>query len=317
MRLYYGRLPQPASQLGPAVSPDEAVKNIPNGWNNRTIDDIYSLRPPHVDKLSQVDITEATAANMPKSNEVNPSGLSVVEDVTPEPKGSEPMESASVEVVAMGATYSLTAHFSRTVKEPGADFGSITCGFDIAETYPGEIDVDNLRILASDQFTAIKALVLTQLGLAFSMDEEGVIHEAFPGSQTVARGQATERQEPRQASRGTNDAPRGRQASTGARSGARTGPAASRGRSSAVPDQAELWIELVERPHEFYWNQNKRNSSEPDYISTKYLKDDGWPVSLWVEGRNGSNLPNDEDWLLAYDEIPEDAFAEDRPRRRD
>lgn len=330
-RLYYGRLPIPKTQLGAAVTDDEAVANLPHGWNNRTIDDIWSLRPPHVNKLTETLIEEATAADMPKANDgdgLNTNTLSVVGDVGdvetsvadhPSGKGSSNMDSESVEVVEVGASYVLTAHFSRTIKEPGADFGSITCGYDIAETYPGEISIDRLTTLANDQFTVIKALVLTQLGLSFSMDDEGVISEAFPGAQTVARTSAQDRSGSAPASRGSGRATQAPQRGRGPGNAVRSG--GGRGRAStpaAIPSEEELWVELVERPQDWYWQQEKKNPRAADFISTKYFKDDGWPVSLWETQANGtSNLPDDPEWNDAYQAIPESDFAQTLPRRRD
>lgn len=345
VRLFYGRLPWGD------ITEDEAVKNLPNGWNNRTIDDIWSLRPPHINKLSETLIEEATAADMPKMTDTE---LTVVEDVTPDTRivrdhpsvngdSSTPMESESLEVTELGANYTVTAHFSRTYK-PTVEFGSVTCGFDIAETFPGQIDIERLRAIGADQFAILKAMVLTQLALPFSMNDEGIIHETFPGSQTVGRipigpaphspvdtmdedqdaprrsdapaaprstGRTAGRQQASTGQRGGTHGPQTRGANTGA--GGRRAPA-----TTAIPEQADLWYELIDRPHEWFWNTNKTNPRAADYISTKYYKDDGWPVSLWETSPNGdNNLPDDDDWSYKYDALSEDDFAQQYPRKRD
>jgi hypothetical protein len=251
-----------------------------------------------------------------------------------EMESSTPMESESIDITQLGANYTVTAHFSRTFK-PTVEFGSVTCGFDIAETFPGQIDIERLRAIGADQFAILKAMVLTQLALPFSMNDEGIIHESFPGSQTVARtpigrvvedtmdedqDSAPRRSEAPAAPRSTGRTAGRQQASSGPRNATRGG--ASRGRSAtattAAPSQEDLWYELVDRPHEWYWNTNKTNPRAADYISTKYYKDDGWPVSLWETSPNGdNNLPNDAEWDGRYQAISEDDFASEYPRKRD
>jgi hypothetical protein len=246
------------------------------------------------------------------------------------------MESESLEITQLGANYTVTAHFSRTFK-PTVEFGSVTCGFDIAETFPGQIDIERLRAIGADQFAILKAMVLTQLALPFSMNDEGIIHESFPGSQTVARtpaalgpvdtdqdqdaprrsdaprstGRTAGRQQASSGQRGGTHGPQTRGANTGA--GGRRAPA-------AIPEQLDLWYEMVDRPHEWYWQkkEEKKNPRSADYISTEYYKDDGWPVSLWETSPNGdNNLPDDPEWSYKYDALSEDDFAQQYPRKRD
>ena len=107
-----------------------------------------------------------------------------------------------------------------------------------------------------------------------------------------------------------------RQARTAAPSG-RSG-AGRRQAATAAPDTEALWYELTQSPGDWYWNTDKKNDRESDYLSVIYFKDDGWPVGLWeTSPRGDDNLPDDPDWRADFDAIPETAFAQERPRRRD
>jgi hypothetical protein len=85
-----------------------------------------------------------------------------------------------------------------------------------------------------------------------------------------------------------------------------------------VPDNDALWYELVDDPGLWYWNNDKVNARQSDFLSLAHYKDDGWPVGLWLTNQKGENItPDDPDWQADFDAIPNDAFAQDRPRKRD
>jgi hypothetical protein len=150
-RLYYGTL-EPSNEI----------------LTNRTIDQIYGT-------LKEGSTVAA------KDNNINEESLAVVHAI------EQPTEK-SADTTEVRSSYSITAHYSRTIKDPSASFGSITCGIDVAEVMPGTLDMPTLQELAKDQFIGIKALVLNQLGLQFSIDEEtNNIMEIFPESQLVGQ----------------------------------------------------------------------------------------------------------------------------------
>jgi hypothetical protein len=171
--------------------------------------------------------------------------------------------------------------------------------------------------IAEAQYQLLKSTVLKELALPFTQDETtGMIMETFPGSTVVAStgGEAPRAAaQRRQSAPAAQSAPAPRQASTGQRGGQGT---ASRSRSSQTPSQAEMWQELLDFPGDWYWQspESKRSEGQPDYLSTKYFQDNGYPVGLWEwnSRSNQSNCP-DPDFLNT---IPAEAFAQQRPTRR-
>ena len=144
--------------------------------------------------------------------------------------------------------------------------------------------------------------------MPYSQDETTkMIMETFPGSQVVASAPAEQAPrvaaQARQAAPPSNPPARPQQANTGPR------------RAPAAPAKpAELWQELFDYPGDWFWNEKKENANAADFMSTKYYKDDGWPVSLWIESRFPGQSCPDVEYLNAMDG---NAFAQQRPRKRD
>lgn len=223
----------------------------------------------------------------------------------------------AIEVNGMGSYVEITSVYSRTTEDSSGRWGSTTAGITLKETFPGEMSAGEIAEVAEGHYTILKPKVLDQLGLPYEQDPNTLlIMEVFPGSTTVARGPAQPQQmAPSPSAPVPAPAPAGRFRSGGA-SAAPAPRTAQRGRTGGsggwepAPSQAEMWTELLDYPHLWFWNANKDKDTSPDFISTHYKNEQGYPASLWLEGRNGPNCPDEE----ALNAIPDEAFAQTKPR---
>jgi hypothetical protein len=194
----------------------------------------------------------------------------------------------------MGAFVEITSTFSRTIADPGITtrFGSVTAGLSVKEMFPGEMSAMDIANIAEGHYIITKEKVLSELQLPFQQDQAtGMILEAFPGAGRSAARQRhppapsppTEPAQPPAARFGTSRTAQPQQASSGPRS-------APSGSGSRPPSQAELKRELLDYPRPWYWDQSKSNGTGPDFISTHYQNDRGYPAGIWIEGNRGLQL---------------------------
>jgi hypothetical protein len=226
-----------------------------------------------------------------------------------------PKDIGSSEVNVMGAFVEITSTFSRTIADPGNDrFGSVTAGLSVKEMFPGEMSAMDIANIAEGHYIITKEKVLSQLALPFQQDQAtGMILEAFPGARTVSSTPAappatTEPVQAPAARFGTSRTAQPQQASSGPRSG----PAGQSGQWKPAPGQADLKRELLEYPDLWYWDQNKSNATGPDFISTHYKNDRGYPAGIWIEGNRGPNFTPDE--LDTLNTMSNEDFCQTKPR---
>lgn len=232
----------------------------------------------------------------------------IEEVVASHPSNTKPIakENSIQAIPAPGSQVALKTTYSRTVRDsPSREAGWIKAEFELTEVFPGEMQAEEIAKVAEAQYQVLKSTVLSELGLPFTQDETtGMIMETFPGSTVVASAPAE--QAPRVAAQARQAAPPSNPPAP--RQQARTAPSSPR--SGATPRPNVLWQELFDYPGDWFWNRNKQNANQPDYISTRYINDKGYPVGLWTTSQyQGASCPN-PDLLATYD--PAD-FAQDRP----
>lgn len=180
----------------------------------------------------------------------------------------------------------------------------------IRQSFPGTMTPQEVVELVQSQFVQIKSQVLLELGLPFEQDDEtGRLIESFPGSTVVASRPAPNppavapprapaapaRTAPaaRRPAAASGTPPKRQQASRGAQGG-------SGGQTPSVED---MWSELLDYPH--LWNdvrgEKEAGSRKPDFTSTQYMNDRGYPVGLWLNDTKGR--------APSVDEIPDEGFA--------
>jgi hypothetical protein len=222
-----------------------------------------------------------------------------------------PKDIGSSEVNVMGAFVKITSTFSRSVRDnDDGKFGSTTVGLTIEEMFPGEMQAPDIVIIAEGHYIIAKEKVLSELQLPFQQDQAtGMILEAFPGARTVSSTPAappapppTEPAQPPAARFGTSRTAQPQQASRAPRSG----------QWEPAPSQAELKRELLEYPDLWYWDQSKGNGSGPDFLSTHYQNDRGYPAGIWIEGNRGLNFTPDE--LDTLNTMSDMDFCQTKPR---
>jgi hypothetical protein len=216
----------------------------------------------------------------------------------------------------MGAFVEITSTFSRTIADNQAMIG-------LALLLPDSL-LRRCSLVRCLQWisptlqkvttSSLRRRFLANCNLPFQQDQAtGMILEAFPGARTVSSTPAappatppTEPAQPPAARFGTSRTAQPQQASSGPRS------ALPWWQWEPAPSQAELKRELLEYPDLWYWDQSKGNGSGPDFLSTHYQNDRGYPAGIWIEGNRGLNFTPDE--LDTLNTMSDMDFCQTKPR---
>lgn len=201
----------------------------------------------------------------------------------------------------------LRVHYRRQIQPKQYETAEFSC--DVEHSFPSGMSPEEIEKSAKRMAQEVKVVVLDQLGLDYTQDEETrIIMEAFPNSEKVARAthpasltqvppagvatlpveQATTPAPAPAASEATTPAPK---------------PQTARRRAPVPAQQDEtvaLWEDLAKNPGNWFDNtENKQNPKAPDFRATKKsgFMNGSFPAGLWLNTKP-------EDLVL-----PDDGYA--------
>lgn len=198
----------------------------------------------------------------------------------------------------------LRVHYRRQIQPKQYETAEFSC--DVEHSFPAGMSPEEIEKSAKRMAQEVKVVVLDQLGLDYTQDDETrIIMEAFPASQSVARTTKPslepipEHMAPEPATAPLQEPEPDNVPSLPPK------PSTARRRAPAPTGEdgtAALWEDLAKNPSNWFDNtENKQNPKAPDFRATKKsgFMNGSFPAGLWLNTKPEDLVIPDEGYAGA------------------